>query len=74
MALKFAIARPDRDAKLVPGRGGIVPASGLFQAESLQARVGDAQGRSDLSDAITQDASSRTVARFLRLIGENFLP
>ncbi len=76
LALKYAASHPERVAKIaafVPA--GVVPPSGLFQAESLATHVEDAGGRSELNDAVTEGAAMpEPVAEFLRLIGESFLP
>ena len=76
LALKYAVSRPERVAKLaafVPA--GLVPPSELFQSDSLKRRVEGAKGRGEISGAITADAAlPEPVLEFLRLIGENFLP
>jgi pimeloyl-ACP methyl ester carboxylesterase len=76
MALKYAVSRPERVAKLVPVvPAGIVPPSALFEAEALKAKVEAGEGREEISDAITSGAAlPEPVAEFLRLIGEHFLP
>ncbi len=76
LALKFAIARPDRVAKLaVVAASGIVPPSGLFQAQALRKNVEGSEGRSTLRKAVTEGADlPEPVAEFLRLIGEHFRP
>lgn len=76
LALKFAIARPDRVAKLaVVAASGIVTPSDLFQAESLRKKVAGSEGRSELSNAVTEGADlPEPVLEFLRLIGEHFIP
>ena len=76
LALKFAIARPERVAKLaavVPS--GVAPPSGLFQTESLRKNLEGSAGRSTLNKAVTEGADlPEPVADFLHLIGENFRP
>ena len=76
MALKYAISRPERVAKLVSVvPAGVVPPSALFETESLKNRMEVKEGRAQISGAITTDAAlPEPVAEYLRLIGENFLP
>ena len=76
LATKFAIARPERVAKLAAFvAAGIAPPSDLFQAESLKQRINGEDGRAALNDAITEGAElPEPVAEFLRLIGEHFSP
>ncbi len=76
LALKFAIARPERVAKLAAFvAAGIAPPSSMFQAESLKEHVNGTDGRAALNDAITDGVKlPEPVMVFLRLIGENFLP
>ncbi len=76
MALKYAVSRPERLAKLVSVvPAGVVPPSALFGAESLKTKVEGAEGRKEISGAITADeALPPPVAEFLRLIGEHFIP
>lgn len=76
MALKYAVSRPERVAKLVSiVPAGVVPPSALFGSESLKTKVEGVEGREEISGAITADAAlPPPVAEFLRLIGEHFIP
>jgi len=76
MALKYAVSRPERVAKLVSlVPSGIVHPSALFRSEALKERVEGEAGREELSGAVTAGAAlPEPVSEFLRLIGEHFLP